>query len=787
MKNNVIKKHRKTFFASLILFFSIAISCIVGFGNFLTTAEISHGDSGNIVNEPVCYNSNTGIYYTTIEKALEDANIRSDADTIVVLPETNPTITRNCSISSNDSLIVSYDDSGTRGSWNAADDFYNGGSYHNKSVSYVSTVTIAEGIVLTNYGLIENYGEIVAASGNQRGGFPAKNCTQFLLEANSKILNYGTINAFGFFNESSKDNGSNIISYSGSIIHLPFSIFFRGGTATVALTGGLKFIVSIVNDLSSSKIFPFDQYEITNVSSNTIIYSGCYIYAHFCFNLSDSLTGDSRKSFSAQINLVGDKNLSNCLFKLHDNSYVNMKYNGVENGINPINLDFYGGMDMEEISITLNMNVSGFSVSRTLNSSEYYFPFCYNMNISLNALDENSEATYNFDNLLKFMPGSSLLVNERATLNLTGSTVVYKDVSSGYIGASYKFGYGDANFEILGEVYANNFAGFVSTESNNSLFLVSGTSSLTTQELVSNADEENYYTYTNNANAFINSENTLENIKSNYLYEGRGKYWIESSIVLIKQENIESISIQDSAGNYYENRDYIDANLNVTINIKYADLPNKKLIINGVDYSSSITSTEYSINLTIGNGGLIIEAYAGVYTLSVTTYNASFSIVDEETNYYGSGDDIIYGTNLTFKFICNETVSRVIINDQIYEYTDINEAAIGSFNIKVTGDINIKIISGIRKLSSDVDTGLLGEYKIMGTALLNDNEVIMNQSLTIEYTRSATTKKKLTIYNNGNLEIENTYEPTDAIFGLGSISINYTIVSVNGDISIEIA
>ncbi len=550
MKIKITKKHRNTFLALLILFLSIVVSCIVGFGNFLVSTDISSGSSGNIVNDPVCYNSNTGIYYTTIEKALEDANIRSDADTIIVLPGTNPTITRNCTISSNDSLIVSYDDGGTRGNWNAADDFYSGNTYHNKTVTYVSTVTISEGISLTNYGLIENYGEIVAASGNQRGGFPARNCTQFLLEANAKILNYGTINGFGYFNESSSNNGSEIISYSGSIIHLPFSILFRGGTATVALTGGLGFIVSIVSDLSSSKIFPFDQYEITNISTNTVIYSGCYIYAHFCFNLSDSVSGDSRKSFTAQINLVGDKNLSNCLFKLHDNSFMNMKYNGVENGINPIKLDFYGGMDMEEVSITLNLTVSGISASRTLNSSEYYFPFCYNMNISLNALDEDSGATYNFDNLLKFMPGSSLLVNERVTLNLTGTTVVYKDVSSEYVGALYKSGYGDANFVILGEVYANNFAGFVSTDSNGSLLLVSGSSSVTTQELVSNNDEANYYTYTNNASAFINNENNLENIKSNFLYEGRGKYWIESSIVLIKQKNIESITIYDNSGRY---------------------------------------------------------------------------------------------------------------------------------------------------------------------------------------------------------------------------------------------
>ncbi len=224
----------------------------------------------------------------------------------------------------------------------------------------------------------------------------------------------------------------------------------------------------------------------------------------------------------------------------------------------------------------------------------------------------------------------------------------------------------------------------------------------------------------------------------------------------------------------------------MTINIKYADLPNKKLIINGVDYSSSITSTEYSINLTIGNGGLIIEAYAGVYTLSVTTYNASFSIIDEETNSYGSGDDIVYGTNLTFKFSCNETVSRVIMNGQIYNYTDTEECAMGTFNIQVTGDINITIISGIRNLSSNLSTNSrLYTYEVTGPGFLSDSEIILHQGLNIYYKRSLTGSKKLTVTNNGDVEVEQTYSPTTGSFG--NVEINYSIASVNGDVNINIS
>ena len=781
MKIKISKRVGKFF---LLLIFVIFSLFFIGSSNFLTSYNILDELIGNNVNEPVCYNKNTNVFYTTIERALEDANKRVDSDTIIVLPGTNPVIRRNCEISSNDLLIVSFDDAGTRGNWNALDDFYNGSAYHNKDINYVSTVTIAKGIIVTNYGLIENYGEIVAASGNSWGGFPARNCTQFLLEEDSKIINYGTINAFGYFNESSLNNNSSIISLSGSRIHLPFSIYFRGGISTVALTGGLSIIFSIVNDLSSTKVFPFDQYEITNVSAKTRIYSGCYVYAHFCFNLSDSLTSDSRKSNTVEINLVGDKNLGNCLFKLHENSYVDMKYNGVINEINPIALDFYGGMDMDEISITMNMVVSGFPVSRTLNSSDYYFPFCYNMNVSLNALDANSESVYNFDNLIKFMPGSSLIVNESATLNLTGTTVVYNDLPSGNIGAQYKSGYGDAKFHILGEVYANNFGGYVSTNSYSSLFLVTGNSSITTEELVNNDDKNNLYTYTFNANSYIGNDSNLENNKVNYLYQGNGTYWKESSIVLIKQKNVEEITIQDSEGRYYENRDSIDANLNVTIIIKFSDLPNKKLFINGVDYSSSITSSEYSINLTIGNGGLIIEAYSGVYSLTITSYNADFSIIDENTNSYGSGDDIIYGTNLTLKFNCKYSVSRVIINEQRYEYTNADEFANGSIDIFVDGDINVTIISGIRMLS--IEKPFIGDFKLSGPGYLNDGEVIMNQSLYINYS-GTTTKKRLIVINNGTTEIDQTYQPTKPIFGIGNVSISYTIASISGDISVSIS
>lgn len=787
------KLNKKYIFYIVFILIGLVFSTIgsfVGSGAFLITqnTDINEGLSPEEDSEPVCYIKTTSVYYTSIEKALEVAGSNNISDEIIILPNTNPIIKRDCTIDTRDTLILSIDDNGTRGNWKAADDFYNGGAYHNKAVSFLNTVTINANVTLTNYGILEDYGEIVSAIGGSWGGFPAKNCTRFLLEENSKIVNYGTINAFGYFNESSSNNGSQIICNSGSVLHIPFSIYFRGGTATVALTGGLNLLIKKINNLSYTQIFPFDQYEITNLSSMVKVYSGSYVYAHINFNLDTSIAGDAnRKSFTAEINLIGDKNLSNCLFKLSSGSYVNIKYNGLINDHNPIYVDFYGGMTMEEISLTMEISI-GITVTRTVNTANYYFPFCHNMNLSLNKLPNQEEATYRFDNLLKFMPGSSLTINEGVTLNTTGTIVFYKDRDSGNISAGYRIGYGDAKLLVLGNLKANNLGGFALTDSNVSSVFIQGNNSISTQEMINNDDSENFNNFTSLTEGYVGDNNTIAELKNPYLYRGNGTYWNSSPLVSIKQKNIESISIVDDSGNEYYDMSDITPGTNVNIKIVFKDIPNKEILINGEDYSSLISGNTFNTQIVSQDAGLSIEAYAGIYTFTLNDIaNATYMVTNQDGDTIESGSEIVYGDTLQFTINLNQTNSRIIVNGVEYNY---NNTSIETYHMTytVSDNINLSIYSGIRKLVSDGGDGV-SELSYSGNALFNannDKEILIGRNLHVYVKYDVggllTGRKNayMIITNDGETEVN--FSQRDEIWK--SIEKDFDII-VKGDVNVN--
>lgn len=69
------------------------------------TASYDYGK----IEGPVAYiSSNPSTKYTSIEKALEVAGSNETADTIYVIPGTNPIIKRNATIHSKDTLIIPY-------------------------------------------------------------------------------------------------------------------------------------------------------------------------------------------------------------------------------------------------------------------------------------------------------------------------------------------------------------------------------------------------------------------------------------------------------------------------------------------------------------------------------------------------------------------------------------------------------------------------------------------------------------------------------------------------------
>lgn len=101
MKNRVRK---------LFLFF-IGLSILpIGFGDWYTVAQKEVVVSPQTSSErAVAYiKSAPNVRYTSIEKAVKVAAANSGKDQIFVIPGTNPTITRNFTLSGSDELIFPY-------------------------------------------------------------------------------------------------------------------------------------------------------------------------------------------------------------------------------------------------------------------------------------------------------------------------------------------------------------------------------------------------------------------------------------------------------------------------------------------------------------------------------------------------------------------------------------------------------------------------------------------------------------------------------------------------------
>ena len=110
------KSFIRLFFISLFLF--VFASLNIGSSDFVVNGEVKVDNiSINDGDRAVCYiDGSTPTYFTTIERALEVAGAgdkKTTAETIYVIPnnvDKNVTITRNCTVSANDTLILPYQD-----------------------------------------------------------------------------------------------------------------------------------------------------------------------------------------------------------------------------------------------------------------------------------------------------------------------------------------------------------------------------------------------------------------------------------------------------------------------------------------------------------------------------------------------------------------------------------------------------------------------------------------------------------------------------------------------------
>lgn len=224
----------------------------------------------------------------------------------------------------------------------------------------------------------------------------------------SRILNNGTIlvenqgilDIWGFVQGSGK-----IEAFSGSEVYHPFIVTdFVGGSNSLSL---------YLNGQS-----PFTRYSVMNIQCELIInyqallYAHCNLYALSQYNLTDAVM----IGYQAEESVLG-------LIMLAKDAYAVINYNPNKtvydsNYSNNLEIDLgqslvkiYGGAKTSAMSLILyGVNVT---------TSQVLFPVCYNFAFEL------YDGDYYFYNSYALLPGSSLVVDETASLTVTEGAEFY--------------------------------------------------------------------------------------------------------------------------------------------------------------------------------------------------------------------------------------------------------------------------------------------------------------------------------------------------------------------------
>ena len=415
--------------------------------------------SVNIQIKPVAYVGST--YYGTLDKAIA----ATGSGTIVVIPGTNPIIkTDGLNISAGVTLFIPHTAGSTVKSSGIAE-FENGDiiATSDPGTYLKNTVRIIEEITLTNNGKIEIAGQIASGNGgSQYSGHTGGLYTRILLESNAELVNNGTINCYGYIEEASLNNGSQLTTNEGGRIYIPFILRdFYGGSV----------MYPIYKNIDEYNMSAFNQFEFRNITCiSKINYGGSVVsWANLYANDQQNYT---------TIQTIGTEN---SIINLTDStySYATIKYNP---NTEIHDLDIYGGASASSMKLKINV---GFSVS--ISTDQVFFPLSWRYDISLNkAQGQAGEAMYSMPQSYKLMTGARFSVEAGANLYIEKLAIYETFIDelsndNGKLAVTYP-NKEPAVFTVNGKVTAGSLGGTVYTNSASGAQLAVTTTPLTTYE-----------------------------------------------------------------------------------------------------------------------------------------------------------------------------------------------------------------------------------------------------------------------------------------------------------------
>lgn len=298
-------------------------------------------------------------------------------------------------------------------------------TYGNGVGNYVDTDSskIKYKLILNESTVLEVYGNILiqgllGVNGPGLSGHTSGN--------HSQIINNGTINLNSGANLDLRGyikGAGTIEARSGAIVYSPFVVYdYRGGTNTVTV-------------YKKGKIAPFRIYEMPNIQCKYSIIYGAKSMGYL----------DLYASIQHRTDITTIIGNSNAMLIMEDSSSNIIKtYTKIDNGIGMTNLTITGKAKMGTLEIT----VSGVTVSMT----DVRFPMPWNY--SINVGDGLNPTTFTLPYDYKMMTGATVNVKKNATVNLTGTLLIYKSFTDTPFGGTVYPNKGAAKLNVEGVVNA---------------------------------------------------------------------------------------------------------------------------------------------------------------------------------------------------------------------------------------------------------------------------------------------------------------------------------------------
>lgn len=377
------------------------------------------------------------------------------------------------------------------------------------------TLVIPEGIeVIVNGKLIVGAQTGTTAAGGVQNGVRGNYCEISL--GGTITLNNATLEVYGYI----KGNGEITANNTTVIENLCITGWLGGRESAGRYIGDGKSLIGSTN-VDNPVQFPFSHYELRSVQLSITLHKGSKLqgYAKIATSAISVLPAQINEAWLTFASSDNNESAGLVRMKSSDAKIVKTFKDG------RVGIETFGSVEDGYTSISLKVATMTISMA----SEKVFFPICGKTDIVIKSGTFTQKYKY------KLMPGSSLTIENGATLNQNGSIVVYtgdfKDVSDTH----YPSGLGDAKFTVDGTLNINGaFGGKVlSTTAGN---VVVGANATITDVYspegkgnVSNAMITSYAqldkTMTTKSLVFVNANNSTVAAETNKTYNYNNGTW----------------------------------------------------------------------------------------------------------------------------------------------------------------------------------------------------------------------------------------------------------------------